>query len=214
VLAEIREKTAGTQAEVRAINERMLAAILPKVLADAPGEAKPEPAEVAARVAQIVSQLEGLSPSVSADAAAAYGPMGNAAVWPMRQPTPDDAQRLQKLLSFPSEEEKAADALDLLKRLPAVDRIRLQRFGEDEVDSLTGRSPFDPAWGKRMAGDLEASGLVEPYPPDRQPVVGFPLFRLTDRGRDIARLLIAPGEPPDHLRGLDEIRRSIPDAPA
>lgn len=86
------------------------------------------------------------------------------------------------MVSFPVADE-VADTLDLLRTLPLIDQVRLKRFGDDEVASLTGQSPFDPAWGERMAGDLEASGLVELYPPTRQPRRGFPLFRLTDRGR-------------------------------
>jgi hypothetical protein len=193
LIAEIREKAAGTQADVRIINEKMLGAILSKNLA--PGGTQ-DYLQVATRAAR--------------EAASAGGPQsgdetGGEIIWPERRPSPADEELAKMLETFPAEGEDG-DSLDILAELSNLDRISLKAFGEDEITARQPGYPFDPSLPVGLAADLPAKGLVEAYPPDRQPQNGPTIMHLTDRGRDIARLLTARGDPPAHLPGLSALR--------
>jgi len=201
VLAEIREKTAGTQAEVRTINEKMLGAILAKNLVGAPvGQLDYE--DLGSQIAQAIDQ--------SAEKQNNDEENGATPIWPARRPDPNDGLYVQQLESFPSEEE-VGDALSVVESLEPSDRERLKSFGDDEILARHPDSPFDPSLTAASVGGLESLGLVEPYPPDRLPTDGFRIFRLTDHGRAVARLLTASGDPPPYLEGLKEIRDGTPD---
>lgn len=201
VLAEIREKAAGTQADVRTINERMLGAILSKNLAETPSSSL-DPSRVASQVAREVAQL-GQRINVPE-------PKPSEMIWPERRPTPDDERIVQSLRSFPPEDE-VGNGLEILKQLAPADRVFLKGFGDDEINARRPGSPFDPSLPLSMAANLTPFGLVEPYPPDLQPKDAPPIARLTDYGRSVARLLTAEGSPPPYLHGLNEIRSGLAD---
>jgi hypothetical protein len=200
VLAEIREKAAGTQADVRTINEKMLGAILSKNLASAPG-GQVDFEEVASQLARAASDGDSRSGEEPS----------SPPIWPDRRPTPDDPARVRTLQSYPAED-RVGDAMTVLSELSRADREGLKSFGDDEIIALQPDFPFDPSLTEASVGDLENLGLVEPYPAERQPDGAWTrVFHLTDRGREIARLLTARGDPPPYLVGLRDIRDSTPD---
>ncbi|HEX9966445.1 MAG TPA: hypothetical protein VGB06_00715 [Solirubrobacterales bacterium] len=198
VLAEIREKAAGTQADVKTISEKMLEAILAKYLPDA-AEGQLNPQRLAAEISSAVSQVQRDDESQFAQDT----------LFPPRRPTPNDQRYREVLRSFPNEEE-VGDAMTILTSLPQRDRIMLKRFGEDEILALRPDSPYDPSWVD-LTQSLTAEGLVAPYPPEYQALGGLRVSRLTDKGRSVARLLTATGEPPPHLEGLRAIRENMPE---
>lgn len=201
LLAEIKEKAAGTQADVRTINERMLGAILSKSIASAP--------EGRVDYQALMSQLAQATEPES-DSSASAGPDDERSIWPNRRPGPHDQEHLETLKTFPSEDE-VGESMSVLEALTDVDRQGLKSFGDDEVIALQPGFPFDPALTLASVGGLQDLGLVEPYPPERQPDEGSRIYRLTDRGRSVARLLTAQGEAPAYLPGLQAIRDATPD---
>jgi hypothetical protein len=194
VLAEIREKAAGTQADVRSMRETLLSALLSKERADPEG-GQVDPA--------VISQM--MDPRRTAR----RGPAGTR-LWPDRRPSPQDASLVEMLKTYPSRAE-AGEALRVLQGLSPRERMNLKAFGDDEIITRQPDSPFDPSLTERAAGGLLEKGLVEPYPDDRQPRTDLKVMHLTDLGREVARLLTASGNPPSHLSGLKEIREETPD---
>jgi hypothetical protein len=195
VLAEIREKAEGTQADVRSMRETILPALLQKEEAD-PSGGRLGPA--------MVSEILGAGPLVGGP------PLGIGVPWPERRPTPEDAAMVEMLKTYPPPEE-AGEALRLLNDLTPDERVNLKAFGDDEIITRQPGSPFDPSLTELAADGLLERGLVEPYPPERQPRRDVNVVHLTDRGRDVARLLTASGEPPDYIPGLKEIQAATPD---
>jgi hypothetical protein len=198
VLAEIREKAAGTQADVRTISDRMLGAIMSKNIADTPG-GKIDPGRL---VSEIGAVMEG-------DDAQQIAEVGRQ-IWPERRPSPDDAVLVELLQSYPAEAE-VGDAMDMLVKLAPGDREALKTFGSDEIMARQPGSPFDPSLTHLAGPGLADAGLIEPYPADRQKVPGLTVMHLTDRGRKVARLLTALGDPPPYLPDLKKIRDETPD---
>jgi hypothetical protein len=110
--------------------------------------------------------------------------------------TPHAAQAIRVLRSFPSDEQVLRDAAGKLANLSAQAQEELKEAGRDELSSLTTGTyvglPADESPGER---ELLGAGLIEHY--DRR--TGNEtnrLARLTDAGREVARLLTALGEVP------------------
>jgi hypothetical protein len=200
VLAELREKAAGTQADVRAINERMLEALLSKNLAQLPG-VQVDSARIASRVARETARAE-------EDRDPSNFPAADELIWPRRRASPEDQQLIELLRSYPAPDE-VGDSLEVLQSLSDPDRIFLKGFGNDEISARQPDSMFDPSWPMAVAGGLESIGLVEPLPSDQQHPDSAPIGRLTEEGRQVARLLTAQGDPPPYLPGLEEIREKV-----
>lgn len=192
VLAEIREKASGIQEAVHTINEKMLEALLLKTAADPTGGQ-----------VDLSSLLSRIMPAQGQAGGVVIGGAGQP--WPERRPDPNDALLVQKLRTYPREDE-VGDAMTVLEGLSQTERENLKAFGEDEIISRRPGSMVDPSLSQLAAGGLEEKGLVEPYPADRQSAQGIKIMHLTDRGRGVARLLSASGDPPGYLAGLKEIR--------
>jgi hypothetical protein len=197
VLAEVREKAAGTQEDVRTINEKMLGAILSKTLVE--GSRGPvdysQLATQVAREASAAEQTSGL-PDLSE------------VIWPRRKVSAEDQPHRELLETFPPEDE-ASDLLAHLMTVPPIDRMSLKAFGEDELRALSPDSPFNPSLPLNIAYSLPAMGLVEPYPAEEQPAGGPVIMRLTDDGRNLARLLTADEPIPSYLAPLRGIRDEL-----
>lgn len=194
VLAELREKAEGTQADVRVINERMLEAILSKNLAQSPVAL--DYGQIASQVANQAARAEEVVESPSAEFEQGF-------LWPPRQPSPDDEKYVRMLQTYPAEDE-VGDALEILEGLAPPDRIFLKGFGNDEINARRPGSSFDPSWPMDAARGLLPYGLVEPLPSQ-----GLEIGHLTDKGREVARLLTAEGEPPAYLPNLEKIRQDL-----
>ena len=203
VLAEISEKTAGTQLDVRRMSdrsERMSEAILSKNFADAQG-GRVDYRRLASDLNRTVDESDG-------DAQAA--PQEDD-FWPARQIRPNDEAVVHQLQTFP-EADDVGDSLTMLKDLSSDARQRLKSFGDDEARARKPGYLLDPALLEEESSELEKQGLIEPHPgsanlPERRD--GF--MRLTEDGREVARLLTARGDPPEYLPGLKQIRDETPD---
>jgi hypothetical protein len=210
-LAEIKEKAATMQADVRRIDEKMLEGLLAKQAAD--------PAAAPISLGQLMRQAT-VQPGGVGATGGSFGPglggggvrvTDEAAQWPERRVSPDDDTLREKLKSYPAENE-VGDTMDVLESLSDEERVNLKAFGDDEIINRRPGAELDPALSHLAAGGLEEKGLVEPYPADRQPAGGQIRFmHLTERGRDVARLLSASGDPPDYLPNLKEIRANTPE---
>jgi hypothetical protein len=209
LLAEIKEKTAGTQADVRTINDKLLESLLAKSVTDAQGT--PGGIDYRRLAAEVSSLLGERSPTPSPQAPA--GRQTQNAPWPPRRPTPQDEQIRNELKAFPLPEE-VGDSLEVLRSLPETAQSKLRLFGLDEIRNRDPDAVFDPALSDVYTDELAEHGLVAPIPGYFHSVDGSPLFHLTDRGRQVARLLTASGEIPDYLEGLEEIRNELLDEEA
>lgn len=115
------------------------------------------------------------------------------------------------MATFPGQQE-LGDSMEVLKSLSENSRFRLLQFGEDEIRSRSPGSTYDPALSDLLSGELIAHGLVEPVKGYFTSIDNSPLLHLTQRGREVARLLTAEGDVPDYLGDLEEIRLALADA--
>jgi hypothetical protein len=116
-------------------------------------------------------------------------------------PSPEDTRIIELLRSYPSEDE-GKNLVSVVNSLPALVASQLQRYGEAEVDSRRVGSP--PGLWLRPSGAPLSDALVErgfleivdqPDPSGR----GRRFARLTDDGRQAARLFTAAGPVPDYF---------------
>jgi hypothetical protein len=119
--------------------------------------------------------------------------------------TPDTA--LTELLTYPSREE-GMESLAALRAMHPRMIAPLAKLGEYEIESRAGGMriglPLAPSQGYSFARDgLGELGLIQPTGGDDD----LTWVRLTDRGRKLARLLVARGEVPEWLRESDHIPR-------
>ncbi len=214
VLAEIKEKAAITQADVRRLDDKMLEGLLSKQAAD-PGASKLSPGELIDEATMPKAgggALSGELLNLVSSGGGVRSSSTRVVPWPKRRPDPMNDDRLRELLeTFPAADE-VGDTLDILKSLSDEERMNLRAFGDDEIIMRRPGSEFEPSLTDAAASGSEEKRLVEPYPDDRQPQ-GEPVrfMHLTNRGRGVARLLSAKGNAPDHLPGLEEIRSSTPE---
>ena len=203
LLAEINEKASGTHADVRRIQEKLIESLLAKSVTDAQGKS----GEIDYRriAAEVSSLLERQTPS-EAQPASLEQPNVK---WPPRKPTPNDERIRMQLKTFPAQEE-ASDALEVLNSLNEKSRLRLRLFGLDELRNRSPDSPFNPALSDAFSTELVEQGLIEPIDGYSHPIDNSPLMQLTERGREVARLLTADGAIPDYLEDLAKIRKALP----
>lgn len=193
LLAEIREQTQGTQVAVSGQNERLLEAALGKVSRERGLSEEGQQA--------VIEAAERSSGSEAGSQSRQY---------PARKAKPDDAHHLAILQSVPGDEE-ARVGLERLKALRPMQKLFLRMFGEDERKILEAGSggAYDPGLASTMG--LEEKGLVAEVPGSAAEV-GKPFYRLTDSGRDLARLLVGDGELSDaNHKQLDDIKKEITD---
>ena len=200
VLAEMREKLAGTHEAVSAINERMLTAILAKYLADVPGATAQTAEAMAGQIAPTLEAMTTRTGDRSRDVPA----------FPARRPVPEDAAIVHQLRTFPAAGREQERALDALRSLDVVSRHRLTQFGEDELRSrlLDEAGAYDPGLTDNLSSQLLARGLVAPVEEPDQRCGGRQVLQLTPLGREVARLLTAPGKPPAYLATVPPLRPS------
>ena len=176
LLGEMGERAKGTEAAVTTINERLLEAALGKALGGREGTGPVDPRAIASQVASMLNERAGeslRSPNEIVDLAASQ------------------AAR-ERLLSYPTS--ASPDTVAVLETLSPQALGSLRAYGQDEVD-YAGRK-IGPGWvPDRFAGSSEliSAGLLEPR------ASGSPIHVLSEAGREAARLLLAPGDPPPHL---------------
>lgn len=202
VLTEISEKASGTQIEVQRISDRteqMLPFVVSKNLAEA------QDGQVDYR--RLTSDIERTIRSQEDDRDDEIPTL-----YPPRHYRSDDAAMIELLETYP-EESDSAPVLEALQGLTPASRMRLRAYAEDEIRARGEDSPFDPSLYEMGGSELQEAGLIERYPDGTGPDdPGDPqLFRLTDLGRRVGRLLTANGEPPSYLGGLKAIRDQAPD---
>lgn len=108
-----------------------------------------------------------------------------------------DQRLLDELASFPDEEE-GLQSLEVLKALSPITVSTLRRYGEDERKSREiGGDPGLPLADEHpFSKEAIEAGLLEYDTQTR----GKDWARLTEKGRQVARLLVSAGEPPAWLR--------------
>lgn len=112
-----------------------------------------------------------------------------------------DRRILERLFSFPTPEE-AEDLLPHFVNLSPLAGSSLRFMAQDERDSrLTGVDPGVGAksWDSPGVVELRREGLIE-RASDAEDEDDEPWVRLTPRGREVARFVLAPGPLPDYLR--------------
>ncbi len=186
LLGEMGERARGTDATVTRIDERLLEVALGKTL----GERDKTGADARSIAMEVTALLnaEEDAPSLRR----ARMPRETRAPRALEMQDADANRRArERLEAFPDENVEAAIAT--LEALSPDALAALTRWGRDEIqyagtNYLTGLGVSD---GPRR--EVLDAGLVCP----RGPSSG--LYVLTDRGRDAASVLIAPGDPPPDL---------------
>jgi hypothetical protein len=195
LLAGIKEQTEGTQTAFSKQNERLLES-LDKAWHER--GAGGEGARVAAEVASRAQEASGDESS-------------SGTRYLRRKPRPDDAERLTQLQTLPSDDELPVLLADVTA-LTKAEQIFLKGFGDDELRILErgDDSALDP--GLVSPAGLDARGLVSEVPHSIEET-GQPIYRLTDYGRRLARLLTGTGElVPTNREKLDQLRGEVEEA--
>lgn len=191
VLAELSEKAAGTQSVVSTMNERVIEALMGKRIAERGGSDRPDADNVTALAQDVSSALASSAPQ-----------------YLRRHVKPGDAETEARLRTFPSEAEAVA-SMDKLSQLDPLDAARLQNFANDMASNLRDDSFYDPGLIVSAPDSLLADGLVSEIPGSEQ-TVGHALGTLTPHGVELARLLLAQGDPPAAIADrLAEVKSAI-----
>jgi hypothetical protein len=212
VLAQIQERTQGTQESLEGINAKLLEAALGKSLPQAEkGGAKDEEGFLRDLALRTIETLQGgreTSSAVPAPVAAAQ-PVAPAVPrrrrrasrpWPRRRFTVEDKQVQAQLSTWPSEGDAKA-ALAATEGLSDHDLDQIIELAEDEYRTLRGRNEGDeilvPGFGVEVEALIERglttrTGYMSPS--------GSEIVSLTPEGRQVGRLLFAPDPIPPELR--------------
>jgi hypothetical protein len=194
VLGQIRTQAAGTQSAVDKISDQLLGAALGKATAESAG-LDVASTEFAARVQEIIR--ESVPTAVFATEHRTQG-SSDERYDSYPSPSPDPA-KVAELLSWPT----GATARDLLERFKALSddgRDALYVFATDELRGRLPASPFGPGlFFDHPSQELIEAGLVARADPPRRRG-NEDLFQLTDLGRAVGRLLLAPEPAPAEFR--------------
>jgi heme/copper-type cytochrome/quinol oxidase subunit 4 len=191
LIGQIEERTAGTQASVQLMSDRMLEHVLGRAMQDTeesglhvgnPGFTT----SVAQRAAELASESE--PPDFP----------------PRTSSVEEDMRVLAKLASLPADPGEVRTSLATLLNLTDLELRDLWRFVRDEVQY---RQP-NRSTGPGLPSSYVQMGLVEKGLLEALDWVsnGQSFLGLSEAGRDAGRLLAAPGPIPDGLPELEQIR--------
>ncbi len=231
VLAELRERTQGTQTAITSINERLLEHVLGKAIGEsgAPLGASSYAPEVARALSHLLTSNPGTGGGPVATVSSKPRPRGKprkqsdaAGDWPtgraLGDPRPDvgdlgfgrhtadleDVAIARSLVTLPDDRAELERALAVAAELSPEQRFGLMRLAEDEVRSRRPSSSFAPGLATVYSEELERRGLIEPSPYGT--ISGF--YVLTPAGRAIARVLYADeAGPPELSEEIARLRR-------
>lgn len=202
MLEEISQRAAGAETTLHTIQSQLLdrmLSLIPKAIGETESSGvTSSSADFARQVTDNVSRLASAANNEAGPSDLPYYPP------PVR--APDNEEKIRLLTTLPANTEDLRRGLKELQELGEPAWKDLRRFGWDEV--LYRRPQAHLRWGLPLpfGGEkLSDKGLIQPVadiPPGRPR-----LFELTDRGRELARLLLAGGPIPEHLP--DEARAAL-----
>jgi hypothetical protein len=215
LLSTIGATTAGTQSALVEQNRQILQGLLDTLHQSAEKVEKGAESGASDDAARLIDQLEPvlrerLQASVPLVAAPSPSRPASSATDRRRS----QGRIIQRLTSWPSEDEVPRIA-GVLEGLVPAELARLDRFADDELNLRRGGDPESRGlWSKESSpgfvvhGQLAAKGLLEeiPPPPAFEAITepGEHWYRLTTKGREIARFFLAPDPPPEYLRPVLE----------
>jgi heme/copper-type cytochrome/quinol oxidase subunit 4 len=186
LLAEIGERTRGTEKQVDTISEKLLTVIIGKSVAETEAiqGADAEGSDLATRAAVRVAAVVRSESSQGQE------------YYPRRLPDSQDDQIVNHLRTFPQGKSLGRAIEVLASQLDVHDRQFLMSLARDEIRIRQEHSEFALGIAAPPTARLSVKKLVErgdslPY--------GEQLVRLTDEGRQIARVLTARGRPPKRI---------------
>jgi hypothetical protein len=199
LLADVRATTQGLHATLSDQFDTVLRAALGPAIAEASKDGEVSPEELEAR---IVDKVEDALRQFRTPAATSTS-MSHLV---SRSAAPEDERVIKHMTTYPDEEE-GLRLLSILNELTPLQAELLRSRASQEIRTRrAGRLP--PAWvlpsGRRQRAEaLFDQGLAREI--DRPPRAARPedpddtFYELTDLGRDVARLLMGRGEPPEWL---------------
>lgn len=226
LLAQIQERTAGTQESLQGMNATLLEAALGRSLPQSE-KASPKDDEafvrdLAERTVQALRETDGTQATtlaaVPGTPVAARPQMRRrrrlrpAPEWPMRPRTNEDRTALVSASVWPTADE-TTETLNAISQLDGQAISRLIRLGEDDERSLTAGNAETlpvPGYGKAGSDDtLIAAGLAAPS--GYLSASGREITSLTDKGRVASRLIFLPDPVPPGLRSenLTHLRAAL-----
>jgi hypothetical protein len=206
VLGQIRTQAKGTQTAVDKMSDQLLSAALGKAAAEAGGDALTSP-RFAARVQEIVRESLG---AASAEASVA---LGTSEVEESYPPAAPDPEIVATMMSWPPEEAAEA-AVEVFRSLSPAGRRSLFSFASDELTTRLQGASLGPGLFADPVDEIVEAGLVERAHPTRRRA-GYYLHQLTDLGRSVGRLLMAPEPPPPYLQdAFDQLVAPVREAAA
>ncbi|HVF06107.1 MAG TPA: hypothetical protein VNA20_14795 [Frankiaceae bacterium] len=189
LLAQIRERTEGTQTTITAMNSQLLEHVLGKARSETEAAGvQPDQPDYSRRVAENAVRLW---PRVTTATNELELP------FPPHTPQSDDLAVATELSTFPSDTDEVDSALKTLEQLSSTDLRSLARLAKDEVSSRRPGATYAPGLLTVYSKDLETRGLIK-----RSPYASADeVWILTPAGRQLARLLAAEGDPPHEFAG-------------
>lgn len=189
VLAQVQERTQGTQAAVTRLDERMLDALIAKAARES-GEVVTTDRlthEAQRAVEPLVAPSEGVSTNR----------------WPGPLPQDEARKLFEEMSTYPSTEAERREAVDALKRLNRYALATVWLSAEDLVASTAPDSPVGPGLKAANIKEIPDEWFQRFVGPD-----GRQLEVLSPEGRRIARVLTAKGPVPrDIAADLPKLRR-------
>jgi hypothetical protein len=205
LLGKIGEQTAGTQAAVHTINDRLLEVALDKALLQAritgSGTGAINRVDAGSVAADALSYL----PQTTATSDTPYVGPRDEPRWPPPLPADEASSRLRALVELSSDEEAIERVLDVVDNDAFAGAIA-KTMAEDERTSLE-KGGYGP--GLRLAS-VASEALLERGLIERLARPYEDIFQLTPQGRVLGSLLIGQGESPQGVAArIEELRRSI-----
>jgi len=188
-LATIEEKSEGTRQSVDKISDKMLGVIIDKATTEvALGTGTGQRNDVSS----IVRRSLDLVTERRADE--------------LNSPPPVTADRVQDrtMRSMPSAD-RLSEAVARVSNLSTSDVVTLKWLGEDQ-ESYGGEPSLLGVRHLHNADHLHKLGLVKRV---QEPSAEAPVFRLTDLGKDVARLLLVPAHSVQHIPELTAAREYL-----
>jgi hypothetical protein len=189
VLAQLQERTQGTQQSIERMNTRLLEAVLGKVAGEGLDPSSPAFAE------RVVSGLRASQDTADETEEELWPP-------PLDKST---ARRIHEELSTWPTDEEAPDIVSTIMALPERSALNLGRIADDAWHYTRPNTLMGP--GAYLADDSELKrlGLIEPVP-------NFEGVRtLSPAGRRLARVLVAAEPVPEAFQALTKLRQGVAD---
>jgi len=196
ILAQIQEKSEGTQATVATINERLLAHVLEKTLPEASAKGiDVNSRQFSELVADVVAQN-----LATIERESSHGFDATPSSASTRRHTAEDAAIVEYMTHYP-EPDEVDDVLRALESLGPAGRRNLRHFALDDVSTRVPDSLLPPGLIPPENTPLLDRDYIKPTSSNRF------LYVLTPKGRQIGRLYTAFGNPPDYIGSrLRELR--------